>query len=129
MSSDAMEMLSGLLGDPNAMKTAVDMLGSLKSSTGENDTEGTPAPKQEGEAVGEIPDISFLANLLSNNKMSMQAIGKMKKAYDTFNNARDPSINLINALSPYLSSRRAMNANRLITAVKVTKAINVFKEE
>ena len=130
MSSNPMEMLSGLLSDPNAMREAVDMLGSLGASSTEKKTDNAPHfPNQENEIKTEVPDISFLANLLSNNRMSMQAIGKMKKAYDTFNKAHDPSINLINALSPYLSSRRAMNANRLITAVKVSKAINVFKEE
>ena len=129
MSSNAMEMLSGLLSDPNAIKDAMEMFGSLGTTSTEKKTDNMPnIPKQE-EIKTEVPDISFLANLLSNNRMSMQAIGKMKKAYDTFNNAHDPSINLINALSPYLSSRRAMNANRLITAVKVSKAINVFKEE
>ncbi len=124
MNTDAIEMLGGLLGNPDALKKATDMLGAASQNPKENKSYEAPVNNNT-----QVPDISFLANLLSNNEISLQAMTKMKKAYDTFNNARDPSINLINALSPYLSAHRALNANKLITAVRVSKAINVFREE
>lgn len=129
MNSNAVEMLSGLLGNPDAVKTAVDMIGSLSAPTEEKQNASAVPQNEAPQIKPEVPDISFLANLLSENKVSLQAMTRMKKAYDAFSNAHDPSINLINALSPYLSTRRAMNAEKLITAVKVSKAINVFREE
>ncbi len=124
MNQDTLQMLSGLLGNSDALKGVSDMLGINKEASKEESPEAIPQKTDV-----QVPDISFLANLLSNNEQSLQAMTKMKKAYDAFNNARDPSINLINALSPYLSAGRAVNANKLITAVKVSKAINVFRED
>lgn len=124
MNQDTLQMLSGLLGNPDALKGAADMLG-INTKAPEEEKQDVSQPKTDVQ----VPDISFLANILSNNEQSLQAMTKMKKAYDAFNNAYDPSINLINALSPYLSAGRALNASKLITAVKVSKAINVFRED
>ena len=40
MNSNAVEMLSGLLGNPDAVKTAVDMIGSLSAPTEEKQNAG-----------------------------------------------------------------------------------------
>lgn len=121
-------MLSSIISNPKAMESIKDITNNLTDSKGkaevEND-ENTLTPLMDNS----LPDMSFLTEILANNQQSIQALTKMKKAYDTYNNTHDPSINLINALSPYLSTKRVANANKIITALKVGKAINVFRGE
>lgn len=131
MNSNALEMLSGMLSNPSAMENISNMVKGMNAKDKEENQERTEIKEEpiKFENNNSIPDMSFLANIFANNENSIQAMNKMRKAYDTFNNVHDPSINLINALSPYLSVRRMNNANKLITMVKVSKAINVFREE
>lgn len=119
-------MLSSFISNPKAMESIKDLASNFSVPNSE------PGKREERENTApnvNMPDISFLSEILANNQQSVQALNKMKKAYDTFNNTRDPSINLINALSPYLSTKRVANASKIITALKVGKAINVFRGE
>ena len=115
--ADAMELLSGLLKNKDA-------LNSLKNAFSDNE----PVEKRENSMPSsqDIPDLSFLSELLSGNQQNVEIMSKMKKAYDAYSNDNDPGINLLNALAPYLSNKRNENLSKIMTAVKVGKAFNQF---
>ena len=117
--ADAMEFLSGLLKNKDA-------LNSLKNMVSDSQTESSEGKKEDMNYNSEIPDLSFVTELLSSNKQSVEIMNKMKKVYDVYSDNNDPGINLLNALSPYLSSKRNANLSKIMTAVKMGKAFNQF---
>lgn len=101
-----MELLTELMKN----KDAVDNVKNMFSSS-------------EGE-VNNIPDMSFLVKMLSENKQSAQLIGKMKGLYDAYNDDNDPAVRLLNDLTPFLSERRVANIDKISKIAKISKALN-----
>lgn len=79
-------------------------------------------PEEKG--TGEIPDITFLAKMLSENKQGAEMIGKLKGVYDIYNDNSDPSIRLLNDLSPFLSGKKAENIDKIAKIARISKALN-----
>ncbi len=114
--ADAMELLSGLLKNK-------DTLNNLKNLVSDQqEREKTVYSDDAKPYNSDMPDLSFLTELLSNNRQNVEIMNKMKKAYDAYSDDRDPGINLLNALTPYLSNKRNENLSKIMTAVKVGKA-------
>jgi hypothetical protein len=123
MDNQLTDIINSLLSNPQGLEAVSKLIKGGNSS--QQEQVQMPSETQSTE----LPDLSFLTNILANNQIGANAILKIKKAYDVYNNTYDPGVNLINALSPYLSSKRAVNANKIINAVKVGRVINSFREE
>lgn len=78
----------------------------------------------EEKSTGEMPDITFLAKMLSENKQGAEMIGKLKGVYDIYNDNSDPSIRLLNDLSPFLSGKKAENIDKIAKIARISKALN-----
>ncbi len=111
--ADAMELFSNLLKN----KDTLDNLKKMVSDEPEKE-------QRSALPASEAPDLSFLSDLLAGSPGNLEMMNKMKKAYDAYSDEKDPGINLLNALAPYLSSKRTDNLSKIMTAVKVGKAFN-----
>ena len=103
-----MELLNELMKNKEAVESVKNMLGSSENNT---------APAQ-------TPDIAFLAKMLSENKQGTQVLGKLKSVYDVYNDNNDPSLRLLNDLTPFLSGKKAENIDKIAKIARMSKALN-----
>ena len=139
MADNSMDLLTSLLSNPQAVENIKNIIGGMANSS-QNEPEPAREPEPEPESRPEpphtqqaprpqtasVPDMSFLTNILANSNQNVEIMNKMKQAYDVYASEDDPSINLLHALSPYLSQKRTANLEKVITMVKVGKAASVF---
>jgi hypothetical protein len=125
MDNQLTDMINSLLSNPQGLEAVSRLIKGENTSENQQQQMSVHTKNQSTE----LPDLNFLTNILGSNQNGVNALLKLKKAYDVYNNTYDPGINLINALSPYLSSKRVANANKIINAVKVSRVINSFREE
>lgn len=103
-----MEFLGELMKNKEAVESVKNALSGIDGSVSDN----------------EIPDMSFLMKMLSENKQSVQMLGKMKGLYDVYNDNNDPAVRLLNDLTPFLSERRVANIDRISKIAKISKVLN-----
>lgn len=103
-----MEILSELMKNKDAVDTVKNMFNK----------------PEESNHPAEIPDLAFLAKMLSENKQSAQVLGKLKGVYDVYNDENDPSLRLLRDLAPFLSGKKAENIDRIAKIAKMSKALN-----
>ena len=125
MDNQLTDMINSLLSNPQGLEAVSRLIKGENTSENQQEQMSDHTKNQSTE----LPDLNFLTNILGSNQNGVNALLKLKKAYDVYNNTYDPGINLINALSPYLSSKRVANANKIINAVKMSRVINSFREE
>ena len=117
--ADAMDLLTGLLKNKDA-------LNGLKNMMSNNDENEQNLNENIPSYGNDMPDLSFLGDLLSGNRQNVEIMNKIKSAYDAYSDESDHGVNLLKALKPYLSSKRTENLSKIMTAVKVGKAFNKF---
>ena len=130
MDGNAMELISGLMNNPDAIDKIKNILYgtqtdvSVQSENTDNIDDNIAVSNNIG--GNKIPDMSFISNLLSGNEQSVELMNRMKDAYDVYSNNSDPEVNLLNALTPYLSSTRIRNLETIKKIVRLGKATSVF---
>ena len=103
-----MELLGELMKNKDAVESVKNALTGMDGVKSEN----------------EIPDMSFLLKMLSENKQGVQMLGKMKGLYEAYNDESDPSVRLLNDLAPFLSKKRADSLDKISKIAKISKALN-----
>lgn len=114
------DMLTQLMNNPKALDGIKDILNNSDNNKQE--------PVNRSETPSNPIDLSFLTQLLSENKQTAQALGKLKEMYDAYSDKNDPSITLLNDLTPFLSSKRADNMSRITQIAKAAKALNLLNK-
>ena len=129
MDGNAMELISGLMNNPDTIEQIKNIIGNMKQNENQSNTEQKTNPNEyvsQSTVNNAVPDLSFISNLLSSNSQSIEIMNKMKRAYDVYSDTSDPDVNLLTALTPYLSSTRIKNIEKVKTIIKFGKATTVF---
>ena len=103
-----MELLGELMKNKEAVESVKNALSGMENQKNET----------------EMPDMSFLLKMLSENKQGVQMLGKMKGLYEAYNDESDPSVRLLNDLAPFLSKKRADSLDKISKIAKISKALN-----
>ena len=126
-----MELISALMSNPKAVEQIKNIIGNIQSDEKiiNTDLENTNVTSPLSESYeSKQPDLAFITNLLTENEHSLEMITKMKNAYDVYSDKSDPTINLLSALSPYLSEVRIQNLEKLKTVIRLGKATTAFSK-
>lgn len=105
MASSAEEMFKNILSDPDAMSKISGMLSSFTGGEAEQ------APKKDD-----------MGGLFDDPEMLL----KISQTLGNLSGPDDPSVNLITALKPYLSGKRAESAEQAIKFLKLSKLSALF---
>ena len=124
MDSNAMNLFSSLLSNPDAMKNIKDIIGNVDSGNkneeiSEQNNSNSFQPKN---------DLNFLNDILSQSKNN-DLLRKVNNAYNVYSNNSTPGIKLLEALAPYLSSKRVNNLEKVKTVIKMTNAVSEFNKK
>ncbi|MBQ2897405.1 MAG: hypothetical protein IJE46_03660 [Clostridia bacterium] len=124
MDSNAMNLFSSLLSNPDAMKNIKDIIGNVDSGNkneeiSEQNNLNSFQPKN---------DLNFLNDILSQSKNN-DLLRKVNNAYNVYSNNSTPGIKLLEALAPYLSSKRVNNLEKVKTVIKMTNAVSEFNKK
>lgn len=115
-----MDMLNKLISDPDAVKNIKDMLGNVSEKNG---TDNTGVNDSNG-----LPDsMPFIYEFLSNQQNS-EMLHKINKVYSGYSNNLTPGLKLLDALKPFLSSKRIENFEKIRKAVKISNAFSELKK-
>ena len=106
------------------MDNPMELLAKLMENKDAADTVKNMLSSSENETVKEIPDMAFLAKMLSENKQGVEMLSKIKGLYDVYNDDNDPSIRLLSDLSPFLSGKKAENIDKIAKIARISKALN-----
>ena len=119
-----MNLFSSLLSNPDAMKNIKDIIGNVDSGNkneeiSEQNNSNSFQPKN---------DLNFLNDILSQSKNN-DLLRKVNNAYNVYSNNSTPGIKLLEALAPYLSSKRVNNLEKVKTVIKMTNAVSEFNKK
>ena len=119
MDNNMMDLLSGLMKNPETVSKLKNVIGNLS-----NEEPAQPEiPK--GSSMGSN-DLSFINDLINNNEQTAQLMSKFKDAYSVYSSNNSPEINLLTALTPFLSTNRLQSAEKMKMILKIGKATSVF---
>ncbi|NLY42766.1 MAG: hypothetical protein GX066_02110 [Clostridiaceae bacterium] len=114
----------------NSLKTLINMLGN--SAQGDQ-KQVAPQPGSENEPAKEsaVSQVAPSNTSLQQSSMdeTMDAIIRIKNAYDKISREDDPRINLLMALKPYLSPRRKSKLETAIRVANLTKLSSAISRE
>lgn len=119
---DITAKLSELLNSPDAMEKIRAAAGSLL---------GTAQPAEQA-PQSENLNFNALGGLLQGNNMenNAQMLGSMMRIIEVLGRMKnDPKIDLIMALKPYLSEKRAAKADKAASFLKVAAILPVIRRE
>ncbi len=120
-----MDIMSGLMSNPDAVNQIKNILSGIQANDSQT-PETSVKNDTKVESNNAVPDMSFLNNIFSGNNQNSEIMIKMKNAYDAYSNRNDPEINLLTALTPYLSTTRLQYVERMKTLVRIGKATSAF---
>lgn len=127
MDNNAMSMFSTLLSNPEAINNIKGMLGNIGSGVETEKTSSDHTSENEG-FNHQQPDLSFLNDFFSHSGNS-ELLRKVSNAYNVYSNDSSPGISLLEALSPYLSGRRAANLQKVKNVIRITNAFSEFNRK
>lgn len=110
--------LAGLLDNPESLEKIKSLAGMLMST---EKKEGAEAAKQSS-----LPAVNKSDSGLD---FDPSMLLKIKKVMDMTSTKDDPRINLLMALKPYLSRKRAESMDSAMKILKLTKFATVFTED
>ena len=117
-----MDLLNKLIADPEAIKNIKDMFGNVsENKQSENNNKVSPA-------IDTLPDSMSLIYEFLNNQQNNEMFKKINKAYSRYSDNSAPGLQLLDALKPFLSSRRTENFEKIRKAVKISNAFSEFKK-
>ena len=117
-----MELINTIMKNPAALEGIKNLMNSTTQET-EPDYEEQNLTHTDNASV---PDMSFITQFLASNPQSINVMNKMKNAYDAYSDRKDPNINLLDALTPFLSESRTANLDKIKNIVRMGKAASVF---
>lgn len=124
MDNNAMNLFSSLLSNPDALKNIKDIIGNIDINKNSNENE----EKAEVYTEQSKSDMTFLNDIL-NKSVSSDLLQRVNSAYSVYSSNSTPGIRLLEALSPYLSSKRVNNLEKVKTVIKVTNAFSEFNKK
>ena len=99
MENNPMDLLNKLIADPDAIKNIKDMLGGTSSNE-------QSEKKDNNTNLNGLPEsMPFIYDFL-NNQQNSEMFKKINKAYSGYSNNMTPGLKLLDALKPFLSTRR-----------------------
>ncbi len=127
MDSNAVNMFNSLLSNPDALNNIKDMFNNIN---GENKLDGNFAEKTSGndDNKSNQPDMTFIIDLINKNQ-NKELLRKVSNAYSAYSSNSSPGIGLLEALSPYLSSKRSANLEMVKNVIRMTNAVSEFNRK
>lgn len=119
-----MNLFSSLLSNPDALKNIKDVIGNIDINKNNNENE----EKADVYTEHSKNDMTFLNDIL-NKSISGDLLQKVNNAYSVYSSNSTPGIRLLEALTPYLSSKRVNNLEKVKTVIKVTNAVSEFNKK
>ncbi len=116
-----MNLFSSLLSNPDAMKNIKDILGNAS-------VDEKQKPPVDNSPTMNTNDLNFLSNIINQGQNS-EIIRKISNAYNVYSNNSTPGIRLLEALSPYLSTKRVSNLEKVKVAIKMSNAVSEFNKK
>lgn len=121
MENNPMDLLNKLIADPDAIKNIKDMLGGTSSNE-------QSEKKDNNTNLNGLPEsMPFIYEFL-NNQQNSEMFKKINKAYSGYSNNMTPGLKLLDALKPFLSTRRTENLEKIRKAVKISNAFSELKK-
>lgn len=71
---------------------------------------------------------SMLGNFSGGNSSSDLDMAKIQNLYQKFNSSSDPRMELLSAIRPYMSSRRAEGLDKMTRMLRMTRLASLFRE-
>jgi len=136
--SNKLEQVKSLLENENvanSLKTLLNMLGnSVQGDTKQISQQpslqaGLENDSSKETSVSQIASSPNPSLQQSSVDETMEAIIRIKNAYDKIRNEDDPRINLLMALKPYLSPKRKSKLETAIKVANLTKLSSVISRE
>ncbi len=119
MDNNMMDLLSGLMKNPETVSKLKNVIGNLSNESSEE-------PDYPQTSTTGSNDLSFINDLINSNEQTAQLMNKFKDAYNVYSSNNSPEINLLTALTPFLSSNRLQSAEKMKMILKIGKATSVF---
>ena len=121
MENNPMDLLNKLIADPDAIKNIKDMLGGTSSNE-------QSEKKDNNTNLNGLPEsMPFIYEFL-NNQQNSEMFKKINKAYSGYSNDMTPGLRLLDALKPFLNTKRTENLEKIRKAVKISNAFSELKK-
>ncbi len=117
MSEFPEDIFQNILNNPEAMKTIGSMLSSLQGNGTEN-KDAEKGDKKEEQVKKDDPFLGFLDN--------PEMLFKIGNMYKQISSEDDTRVNLLMALKPYLSEKRAERVDGAVKILKLSKMSSVL---
>lgn len=114
------KQIADVLGQENLAENLMGLLNMLAGSTGKEEPK-TPAlssPEPQEDKVER-----------ANQDDSLYSINKLRNMMERINVQNDPRVNLLNAIRPFLGTRRQKNLNNCVRLIQVSSLTRLLDDE